>query len=204
MFPPPLLFCLNHLLSQASWARARLRPFAGRRLTLDAGEGKTAAFVVSFVVTAEGLFAPGDGDSGNDESNTVITLQASLPGALADRETLFKSAHLSGNAEFAEAISFVFRHLQWDAEADIARFTGDLLAPRLAAAGASLVRHALPLLQDVYSDLLPRAREKCREVLRARTGVAITPELSAFATEVGALETQTAALEQRLDLLQPQ
>jgi hypothetical protein len=54
---------------------------------------------------------------------------------LLDRDALFASVKLSGSADLAECLAFVFRNLGWDIEEDLASVLGDIPARRLALTG---------------------------------------------------------------------
>lgn len=119
-----LLTILNHLLDAAAWARSRLAPFAGRRARFDI---QLLAF--SFEVTSEGRLSPADDSTPAD---VVIRLPADTAiHLLHGFDKVMAQANVEGNAEFATALSFVFRNLRWDIEEDLARLVGDIAAHRL-------------------------------------------------------------------------
>ncbi len=126
-----VLAALNHLLGQAAWARQRLAPFAGRHARMV-----MAPWRLAFTVSVDGLLTAADEDAAPD---VVVTLPADTPfAALQGIEKAMAGAHVEGNAEFATALSFVFKHLQWDAEEDLSRFVGDIAAHRLMAGAKAL------------------------------------------------------------------
>ena len=95
---------LNHLLADASWARERLAPFAGR----------TAVFAVKPVEIGVGV----DNDGYFTEAVTAepdVSLElplASLPKAIGGVDALMADIRISGNADFADALGFVLRKLR--------------------------------------------------------------------------------------------
>lgn len=130
------LGALNHLLAAAPWACARLRPFAGQRARIV-----LAPRQLEFRIAADGtLESLGDGD-GAVEVEIVLSAEAWRAAPL-DREAMLRGARVSGSAGFAEALGFVLRKLQWDAEEDLSRIVGDIAARRLArmVRGAAAVR----------------------------------------------------------------
>ncbi|MDR3323767.1 MAG: hypothetical protein LBS89_06155, partial [Zoogloeaceae bacterium] len=95
----------------------------------------------------------------------------------------------------AETLNFVFRHLEWDAEADLAGLIGDMPARRLTLLGQALRQR----LRQSGASLLVQMRAYAHD----KTGLLPTPAyLAAFAREVGALRADLAALEQRLAQLE--
>lgn len=126
MLDQAVLAALNHLLLGASWAQARLKPYAGKaaRLTLP-------PFQVDFRVSGEGLLD--SADSGDADHDVEISLPADAPLLLMrGTDTLAKAIHVSGSAEFADSLGFVLRNLTWDFEEDLSRQVGDIAAHRIA------------------------------------------------------------------------
>jgi ubiquinone biosynthesis protein UbiJ len=127
---------INHLLAQQEWARQRLAPHAGAVVRLDAAPAQLRCRV-----DEDGLLAPATPDS---EDAVVLSLPLeALPQVLQGGEDAMSQVRISGNAELADSLSFVFRHLSWDREADFARLLGPILGRRLHLAAAACQR-ALP------------------------------------------------------------
>lgn len=118
------LVALNHLLQGAGWARTRLAPFAGKAVRLS-----LPPLRLDLTVTGAGMFE----QSVLENFDVEITLPADTPLlALHGTETVFKTASISGLAEFADALGFVLRNLRWDFEEDLSRHVGDIAAHRIA------------------------------------------------------------------------
>ncbi|MCK0510071.1 ubiquinone biosynthesis accessory factor UbiJ [Aromatoleum buckelii] len=127
------LTALNHLLAPAPWARERLSPHAGRHALLHADP-----FEITFTVRADGFLAAAD--PAMTPSITLSLPLGALPGFLTgDSGKAMSEVRIDGNAEFADALGFVFRNLRWDAEEDLSRVLGDILAHRVML-GAQAVR----------------------------------------------------------------
>ena len=181
---------LNHLLNQSSLATQRLVPHAGKHLRIEG-----LPFAIRFSILPSGLF-----ETTQDEEvspDVTITLPEDVVSkALVDRGNLFSSARLSGSADLAETLAFVFRNLTWDAEADLARVIGDIPAYRLSRWATQCRDWAKDsqqrLLQNVVeyaqedSDLLPHRRD-----------------LQAFQTEMSRLRDDVERLEKRIARLSP-
>lgn len=119
-----LLRLLNHLLAGERWARERLQPFSGQTLAVHCG-----ALLWHFEVALDGSFLAAEVIG---EPTVRIELPANAPVLLlTDRAAIFAQAQLRGPAEFCETLAFVFRHLRWDIEADMAARIGDIPARRL-------------------------------------------------------------------------
>lgn len=118
-----LVFGLNRLLGQAAWARRELSRHAGRRAVFFLASWNFGIEVADEGYVIEGDFASGD---------VVIGLPfEDIFGSLSGVKEVFSKAHVSGNAEFATALSFVVRNLRWDLEEELSRVLGDIVAHRV-------------------------------------------------------------------------
>ncbi len=178
------LAALNHLLGQAAWARQRLAPFAGRHARMV-----MAPWQLAFTVSVDGLLTAIADDAAPD---VVVTLPADTPFvALRGIEKAMAGAHVEGNAEFATALSFVFKHLQWDAEEDLSRLVGDIAAHRLVAGGKALAAWQRQLGQNFNENIGEYLAEESHLVVRQADG-------NAFAEENRKLAEDLERLEQRI------
>ena len=184
------LSATNHLLSQAGWARQRLQPHAGRtaRLVLS------PVAEIDFSVTNEGQLAEWSGEEAPEVSLRLAV--ADLPRLLVDGlETAMRHVRIEGNAELAEALGFVFRHLRWDAEEDLSRLFGDIAAHRLVEGGRKVV--------DEGRRSLERASGNVAEYLTEESTLLVPRKaLPAFAEEVVALRDAVARLDKRVARLE--
>ncbi|MDR2838781.1 MAG: hypothetical protein LBV49_09520 [Azonexus sp.] len=182
------LAALNHLLADASWARERLRPFAGSVVRIEGG----LPMPLLFGIDQNGLLTLADRE---EPATVTLTLPADTPARLLlDRANLFAAARIEGPADLSEALAFVFRHLTWDAEADLARWFGDIAAHRLTRLG----RH----LTNTAREGLTRLAGNAAEYAQHESGLLANREaISAFAAEVNALRDDLARLEKRLQRL---
>ena len=112
MLARPALALVNHLLRGNAWARDRLIGFAGKTALLQFG---SSTLLVRIGDT--GLLEAGGAGT---PATVSITLPADAPAlALTDKASLLSSATISGSADLAETLGFVFRHLRWDVEHDL-------------------------------------------------------------------------------------
>lgn len=184
------LSATNHLLAQAGWARQRLQPHAGRtaRLVLS------PVAEIDFSVANDGQLAEWSGEEAPEVSLRLAV--ADLPRLLVDGlETAMRHVRIEGNAEFAEALGFVFRHLRWDAEEDLSRLFGDIAAHRLVEGGRKVV--------DEGRRSLERASGNVAEYLTEESTLLVPRKaLPAFAEEVVALRDTVARLDKRVARLE--
>src|SRR5690606_14219789 len=118
---------------QAGWARQRLMAHAGRTARLELPPVGS----IDFCVSADGYLAAWTGE---DPPEVVLRLPlATLPKGLSEGlEAVMREVRIEGNAEFADALGFVFRNLRWDLEEDLSRLVGDIAAHRLVDGGRRL------------------------------------------------------------------
>lgn len=118
---------LNHLLADNP-AAVRLRRHAGKTARFE-------AFPLSFEVSVAedgSLVAPAAG--------TVPDVRLAASPALALRllardEKALAEVAITGDAEFGADLAHGLRHLRWDAEEDLSRVFGDVLAHRIVGTG---------------------------------------------------------------------
>lgn len=175
---------INHVLGSTPWALERLRRHAGAHLLLKAGP-----FELALCIDGEGLFCASQTRTDPDVS---IELAADFPvRMLFDRESLMSSARLSGSADVAETLAFVFRNLRWDAEADLAAVIGDIPARRLSLAGARMSSEIRSGGSRLASNLLEYVSDES-DLLASRASI------EGFLGEVDELRDEAARIEKRI------
>ncbi len=179
-----ILTALNHLLDGAPWARQHLAPFAARCARFD-----VPPFAMSFTVTAEGRFAPASDTAAPD---VIIRLPSDVPLKLVQGlDKVLGDATVEGNAEFATALSFVFRNLRWDVEEDLSKLVGDIAAHRIVLTASRCAAWQ----QRAFANLMANLAEYL--VFEKRL-LAHTDELAALREGVVNLTDDLARLEARI------
>lgn len=183
----PLIAVLNHLLASAEWARHRLLPHAGRCAELRLPLG-----TVRLAIAPDGTLAESAGEA---EPDLVLSLtEGAALAALEGTDAAMKHVRIAGNADFGEALGFVLRHLEWDAEADLARLVGDVAAPRIH-------RNVVSIL-TWQRDVLQRGSENLRDYLvHERPTLVAHGELDRYAGDLITLADDLARLEKRVEKL---
>ena len=180
---------LNHLLEREDWARQRLRPFSGQTAQIEGGP-------IQLVMTVDdtGIFRAA---TLKEVPTVTISFGAEAPvKLLTEPASLFASARLTGAANFAETLAFVFRNLRWDYEADLAGVIGDIPARRLVRLLADGVNWHRSAAQRVGANVAEYATEESALVTPSR-------DLVSFADEVDRLRDDLARLEKRVSRLSP-
>lgn len=175
---------LNHLIKDEPWATSRLRSHVGARFTIEFGQQH-----LSSIIDEHGLFGAILDEPSPDVSISIP--QDAIAHFLIDRDRFFSSIRVSGSADIAESLAFVFRHLNWDFESDLAKAIGDIPAHRLAITG----RQCAAVIQQAAMSFT----DNCREYLTLESNLLPVPgDLNRFAQEVNELRDAVARLEKRL------
>jgi ubiquinone biosynthesis protein UbiJ len=179
---------LNRMLGREAWAREKLAPFAGRVVRLEA-----PPFSLQWAVAEGGTLAASDDDDGAPAVTIGLAL-SSLPFALLDPQAATKDVRLQGDAEFAQALSFVLQNLRPEPEEELSRFVGDAAAMRIVG----LVR----LSASHWRELAERMLENTANYIVTENPMVVgRDEVAAFVQEVANLRDAVARLEKRIDLV---
>lgn len=190
MFGRAVISALNHVLSGEGWARERLRGFSGQRLRFAGGP-----LALDLVVDGEGLFRLSD-TTADEPPGVTIELPADAPFRLLSggRDALFAGARLTGSADFAEVLAFVFRNLRWDIEDDLSGVVGDVAARRLVRTGTALLAWQKSAAANLASNLSEYLSEESHLLIPAREAAHFSAGVQAVSAEVERLEKRLARL----------
>lgn len=190
MLPNAALAFANHLLDGAAWARARLKPFAGQTAAFRMGP-----LSATVAVDGSGFLARSHSESA--AAAVTIDLPADTPLRwLSDRSSIFAAARISGTADFAETLGFVFRNLRWDAEEDLSRVVGDVLAHRFVRTATGFADWQKATLRKVGKNFLEFLTEERPTLTRSN-------DFQRFSEEVDAARQECDRLEARIQRLAP-
>lgn len=204
----PVVAALNHLIEQEPWACGLLAPFAGRTIRFDA-----AAFALSLKVTAQGGIerAP---DSDSPADAPAVTLRVPLqqwPLVVADvaeggQAAAMRHVRIDGDAEFANVVSTLARHLRWDAAEDLSRALRGVLGGSIGGPLAdSVAQRAVDGARQVHEGATRVGRALVDNVteylLDERPALVRHTALEQFGGDVSRLRDDLARLEKRLERL---
>ncbi len=130
MGPRPVTAMLNHILRSTPVAMDRLRPYAGRSAAFHVGP---LTFAWTVQTTGEVTVAV----PGAARDLEVRISPFLLPRLALHEEAAYREVEMKGDAEFAQEVSFLARHLKWDAEEDLSRAVGDVVAHRAMGAATA-------------------------------------------------------------------
>lgn len=181
---------LNHLLRAEPWARERLQGFCGSLIRITCG-----SFALHLGIASGGVFEPAADFPQADADVTIEFPQDMLFTLALGKEAVFARARLSGTADLAETLGFVFRNLRWDVEGDLAGVVGDLAAYRFMR----LVRGAFNVQRAAARSLVANVAEYLRLESRLLIGcddmATQTEGLAATRKGVDELERRIRGLE---------
>ena len=176
---------VNHVLARSDWARERLQPFSGQQFRIDSG-----LLVIDAGITDDGMLLVVE--PGVAPEVTLAVAVSDAPFLLSGgMDRLMNRVRIAGNAEFAEALGFVFRNLSWDVEEDLSRLIGDIPAHRVVRGvrdlGAAQSRAVLALGDNLA------------EYLTEEAGMITTRgKLERFRDEVTELRDSVARIDKRI------
>lgn len=181
---------LNTLLRREDWARDRLRTFSGKTVALALGRLRLV-----YTITSQGTLELGHPSVVPD---VTLTLPADrlpdLPHVLKDGDfsRVAQLMHVQGEAGLANLVSELAAGLRWDAEEDLSKVVGDVMAVRLVG-GARQVFAGL-------RDLGRRLTDNATEYLSQESGLLVPrPEFDRLREQAEGLLSRLDGLERRLD-----
>ena len=185
IFTPPVAAAINHLLRGSPWASERLKPFCG----------KTVQFTLAPFSVVLAIRDNGEIYESARPSDAAFTL---TPGValrmLAADPNAWRDVQMSGDTELAREILFVAQHLRWDAEEDLSRVFGDIVAHRMVQAAGDL-KH----WQQQATDSI--VRSAAAYWTDEQPLIATRPDVERFVREVDALRDDVARAEKRIENL---
>ncbi|MGE8548816.1 MAG: ubiquinone biosynthesis accessory factor UbiJ [Alcaligenes sp.] len=181
---------LNALLRREQWARDRLRAHSGKTLALVLGRLRLVYTITSL----------GELDLGHPAvvPDVTLTLPAErlpdLPQVLKDGDfsRVAQLMLVQGEAGLANLVSDLAANLRWDAEEDLSRLVGDVMAHRLVG-GA---RQAFAGLRDLGQ----RLADNVTEYLSQESGLLVPhSEFERLREQAQGLLSRLDGLERRLE-----
>lgn len=176
---------LNHVLAQNAWAVQRLTPLAGKTFAVQAAPLPT----LNFTIQPDGLLK-----SALPGTPPDATLSAT-PDALLRYFTVEPHdpalIRISGDATLGTEIGHILAHISWEAEEDLSRVFGDVIAHRLAG----FARGWLVWRKQSVLNLATATSEYFTE---ERPLIAKRSHIAQFAQEVAAVREATDRLENRI------
>lgn len=197
----PVIATINHLLAQEPWARQQLAVHAGKLACIDTG-----AVALRLRVDSAGMLegAPGTAPADVSANVTIRVKLSDLPLILQNRERAFSYVKIEGDAEFANAISQLSKGLRWEAEHDLERVLGPILATRLVAGAKDAVAFVRTGQQKLAENVAEYFLDEQPMLIRPSTLQEYSAGVTRVRDDVERLAKRLARLEKAAAALQPQ
>ena len=129
-------------------------------------------------------------------ADVTIRLKLSdLPLIVQNRERAFSYVKVEGDADFANTISHLSQNLRWEAEEDLSKLFGDVVAVRMVSAAKSLVRSAQQAHQTIQENLAEYFLEENPMLVRPGAVRAVGVEVNKCRDDVERLIKRVEKLE---------
>lgn len=196
----PVIATINHLLAQEPWARQQLAVHAGKLACIDTG-----AVALRLRVDSAGMLEGAPGMPADVPANVTIRVKLSdLPLILQNRERAFSYVKIEGDAEFANAISQLSKGLRWEAEHDLEKLLGPILATRLVAGAKDAVAFVRTGQQKLAENVAEYFLDEQPMLIRPTTLQEYSTGVTRVRDDVERLAKRLARLEKAAAALQPQ
>lgn len=176
----------NHLLAQNAWATHRLARVAGQSFRIV-----TPPLALTFTIDEQGLVYAAAGSAA--QATLTLTPDALLR-YLATTPRDADLIRIEGDAAFGAELRAIFSQLSWEAEEDLSRFFGDVIAHRLAGTARDLWAWR-------KQTALNFAHAAAEYLTEEQPLIAKPRHLKTFAQDVDTLHNAVMALEQRIGKL---
>lgn len=179
----PFARILNHLLKQNPWAQMKLAPFAGKTFVFH-----LSPIALHFTLESNGSVAAASPLPADASLRiTPAGFLRFIASPVRDPQLLT----IEGDLELVGVLRQVFSQLNWEAEEDLSRVLGDVLAHRVAGAARGLAQWGKEAVEHMTQAGAEYFSEERAVLVSMR-------ELERFRLDLSALEIALAHLEQRV------
>lgn len=191
MIEQPAIAALNHLLKGQGWARESLRPFAGKRVVFRLAPLPD----LRLLILDSGLV---DAASPDASADLTVTVQpGAVPHLLARDEAAMAQVDLAGPVDLARTVQLLFRELDWDAEEDLSKIFGDVLARRMVGTARDLLAWQKDAASRLAQNLAEYLTEEQPLLAHAQDAALLRRGLEALNADCTRLEHRLTQLEAR-------
>ena len=164
------LLVANHLLRQhEAWAPAQLLPFAGSIIEVILKFGDQPS-VSRIQIGPDGFLIKAALSDEPARAKLVVPIKLDYLSILSRDgvASLMRSVQIEGDIDLASAIGKVAKDLRWDAEEDLSRVFGDIVAHRMATGASQFFNQANQFFNTTQRGLAQRAVKPDSGLLVAR------------------------------------
>ncbi|MCL6484768.1 ubiquinone biosynthesis accessory factor UbiJ [Janthinobacterium sp. LB2P10] len=195
----PVIATINHLLAQEPWARQQLALHAGKVACIDTG-----AVALRMRVDSAGMLEAAPTTAEIQANVTIGVKLSDVPLILQNRERAFSYVKIEGDAEFANAISQLSKGLRWDAEHDLEKVIGPMLATRLVSGVKDVAAFVRTGQQKLAENVAEYFLDEQPMLIRPSTLQEYSAGVTRMRDDVERLAKRLARLEKAAAALQPQ
>ena len=182
----PFAAAFNHLLAQNAWAQEKLAPFAGKVFQL-----RLAPATLTFTLGANGTVT----STNAALPDTVLsTTPAALLRYVSSTPRDLDLIVVAGDMPFGTVLREIISQLNWEAEEDLSRVVGDVLAHRLMGFAQSWMTWRKQSAANF-------AHAAAEYVTEEQPLLAKPRHIAQFAQDVATLHDAVAQLAQRVEKL---
>lgn len=183
---------LNAVLAREPWVQQRLQQYVGRRVSVLVGNWNNT-FSVDH---AGGLISVTDAQPADVQLTIPTANLAKMPEALSRStpEAVLALVHIQGDAGLASVLAQIASQLRFDPEAEIARFTGDVVAVRLMATYKQLVHTGRKTWQSLEQNTAEFLGEESGILVNTNYNILWQDRMQQLEQRLSALEQRTAQL----------
>lgn len=177
---------LNHLLDQSPWIRLKIAPYAGKRVAVN-------LFPVRLLleIGAAGRLR----HSSSGIADATLRLQPLQALRIALRDTAAnREIEISGDTQLAGSFGAMLMELEWDAEADLAHFAGDIVAHRIMQSMRSFNRWQRDNAKETAATFMEYATEESPLLAKRH-------HIMKFIADIDTLRDSQARLQKRMELI---
>ena len=184
-----LIAAINHLLDNAPWARLKMLQHANKSIRI-------IIFPMQFdlAITQDGRLQTAQAN--HSDASLYVSPLLALRIAMGDTAASHQ-LEVHGDTQLAASFGNMLLNLDWDAEADLARFIGATAAHQLVQAAQGLIHWQRNRCHDNAATLVEYASEENLLLAKRR-------HIIDFISEIDKLRDRHARLEKRIDLLTQQ
>lgn len=193
----PVIALLNHLLAQEPWSCRQLALHAGKTACIDTG-----AFALRLRVSADGMFEAAR-DAAAASTVTIRVKLSDLPLIMQNRQRAFSYVRIDGDAEFANAISQLSKTLRWDAEHDLEKVLGPILAARIGAGARTVLQAGQSGGQKLAENLAEFFLEEQPVLVHVAAGEEFSAGVTRLRDDVERAAKRIEKIERRLGNMAP-
>lgn len=187
----PILFALNRLIAQETWAQELLRGHGGKAVELELG-----TVCVNFKIdeVAARLIEQPESDKGRAPNVRIQVPWSAITQALQGQTDIGRQAQVSGEAGLARDMERLLTHLRPDLGALLAPAVGDILAHRVQQGANSFLQGVQSIGRGIYANVAEYARYE-------QTMLMNRAQRDEYAQALADLSRSMDALEKRLNAL---